>query len=113
MDGSVITDLAEENRGLDLAWRFSGLGDLDGDRLADIVWRRQSDGALKAWLMQSGVFSQEQTMLEGSAQAKAWQVKAVGAFCKPGCDDVYCKNPDSGAALIMNLAGGEHHPSAE
>jgi autotransporter-associated beta strand protein len=113
MDGSVITDLAEENKGLDLAWRLRGLGDLNGDNLADIAWRNQDSGEVKAWLMSSGIFNEERTVLEGSSDALKWQSNAVADFCGKQCDDVYCKNSDNGAALIMSLDGEVHRPSAK
>jgi autotransporter-associated beta strand protein len=113
MEGSTITGLAQEDKGLDTNWRLSGLGDLNGDRLADIVWRRTYDGALQAWLMRSGIFSQERSIMAGSSQVSDWQVKAVGDFCNPDCDDVYCKNMESGAAKIVTLDGQEFNPAVE
>lgn len=110
MNGSSITDLAEENRGLDLAWRLRGLGDLNGDKLADIAWRNQDSGEVKAWLMNSGTFSDERTMVGGSSDALKWQLNAVADFCGKQCDDVYCKNSDNGAVLIMSLDGQTHMP---
>lgn len=85
--------------------RSVGLGHLNADKQADIVWRHEASGAVKAWLMQAGVFSEERTMLEGSGDATQWQVKATGDFCVPGCDDVYCKNSESGAAMLVALDG--------
>jgi hypothetical protein len=87
----------EENKGLDPVWRL-GVGDLNGDRQGDIVWRNDASGAVQAWLMQAGVFSEERAIVEGSDEATQWQVKAVGDFCAPGCDDVYCKHSESSAA---------------
>lgn len=111
MDGSVITDLAQENRSLDLAWRLRGLGDLNGDKMADIAWRNQGSGEVKAWLMDSGIYNEERTLVGGSSEAVNWQVNAVADFCGKECDDIYCKNSDNGAALIMSLDGEEHWPS--
>ncbi len=113
MDASNISAVTQENKGLDLVWRSVGVGDLNGDSQADIVWRNEASGAVQAWLMQNGVFSEERSMLEGSDEATQWQVKAVGDFCAPGCDDVYCKNSETSAARIVTLDGGEFNPSAE
>jgi autotransporter-associated beta strand protein len=113
MDGAAITGVAEETRTLATSWRATGLGDLDGDKMADVVWQNESDGTVQVWLMQYGLFSQERVVTPGSAEASSWQVKAVGNFCNLGADDIYCKNEDSGAVLIMSLDGEQHHPTAE
>ncbi len=113
MDGSNINAVTQENKGLDLVWRSVGLGDLNGDSQADIVWRNEASGAVQAWLMQGGVFNEERSMLEGSAEAANWQVKAVGDFCQAGRDDVYCKHSESSAARIVTLDNGEHTPAVE
>jgi hypothetical protein len=113
MDGSTITQAIDETKGLDTVWRLVGLGDLNMDGHSDIVWRNESSGALKAWLMQAGVFMEERAMVEGSDEATQWQVKAVGDFCSPGCDDVYCKHSESSAVKIVTLDGEEFTPSVE
>jgi autotransporter-associated beta strand protein len=110
MDGAAIIGAVEENKGLDPVWRLPGVGDLNGDRQADIVWRNDASGEVKAWLMQAGVFSEERTMLEGSEDATQWQVKAVGDFRAPGCDDVYLKHSESSAVKLLTLDGREFTP---
>ena len=42
-------------RAVPLAWEIAGIGDLDGDSKADLLWREMETGDLAAWLM-SGVF---------------------------------------------------------
>jgi hypothetical protein len=113
MDGPDILRAVEENKGLDTVWRLPGLGDLNGDRMADIVWRNEASGEVKAWLMQAGVFSEERVIIEGSDEATQWQVKAVGDFCSPGCDDVYFKHSETGAAKIAKLDGEQFTPVVE
>jgi autotransporter-associated beta strand protein len=113
MDGVAITQAIDETKGLDTVWRLAGLGDLNGDGQADIVWRSDASGELKAWLMQAGKFLEERAIVEGSDEATQWQVKAVGDFCSPGCDDIYCKHSESSAAKIVTLDGQEFAPSVE
>jgi hypothetical protein len=113
MDGSTISGVIQENKGLDTVWRLVGVGDLNADSQADIVWRNEASGEVKAWLMQAGKFQEERVIIEGPDEATQWQVKAVGDFCSPGCDDVYCKHSESGAAKIVTLGGEEFTPVVE
>jgi autotransporter-associated beta strand protein len=113
MDGANILRVVEENKGLDTVWRLAGLGDLNMDGQADIVWRNEASGEVKAWLMQAGVFQEERAIVPGSDEATQWQVKAVGDFCSPGCDDVYCRHSETSAAKIVTLGGEEFTPVVE
>ena len=113
MDGPVIAGVVPENRGLGLDWRLAGLGDLDGDTLADLVWQNETSGAVQAWLMQNGLFGQERGIVEGSAEAAKWRVKAVGSFRRAGYDDVYLKHSESNAVRVLTLDGQEFTPGAD
>jgi Ca2+-binding RTX toxin-like protein len=113
MDGSQATGVSQYQRIEPENWRVAGLGDLNGDGLGDIVWRNDSTGAVQAWLMTGADPAYEQRDIAMGDEAALWQVKAVGDFCTPGCDDVYCKNADTGAARIITLDGREFYPSVE
>jgi hypothetical protein len=111
MDGANISQATDETKGLDTLWRLVGVGDLNLDSQADIVWRNEASGAVQAWLMQAGSFSEERAIVEGSIDSTQWQVKAIGDFCSPGCDDVYCKHSESSTVKILTLDGREFTPS--
>jgi autotransporter-associated beta strand protein len=110
MDGSQALGFVVFQQ--DSSWRIAGMGDLDGDGSADFVWSNPDNGAIQTWLMR-GFFTDELVIVQGSAEAAKWQVKAVGDFCAPGCDDVYCKNADTGKARIIKLDGREFYPTVE
>ncbi|MFM7261761.1 MAG: FG-GAP repeat domain-containing protein [bacterium] len=57
------------------AWKISGIGDLDGDSKADIVWRHAS-GAVSGWLM-DGKSRSGWAKIQG---AVGWKWK-IGALC--------------------------------
>jgi hypothetical protein len=113
MDGSQATGYSQYQREAPANWRIAGLGDLNMDGRGDLVWRNDSSGAVQVWLMTGSDPAYEARDLSMGDSAAAWQVKAVGDFCSPGCDDVYCKNVGSGAARITTLEGGEFNPSVE
>src|SRR5262249_3752308 len=41
--------------GVPLSWQIAGVGDLDGDGHADLVWRDTSSGDVAVWLMNSEI----------------------------------------------------------
>jgi hypothetical protein len=48
---STVTSVSNVS---DPSWEFIGRADLNGDGIADIVWRRTLDGALIVWIMAPG-----------------------------------------------------------
>ncbi len=112
MDGSQAIGIGHDQRAQPENWIIDGLGDLNGDVRPDIVWRNQASGEIQTWLMRS-VFTDEQVIVQGSAEAAKWQVKAVGNFCSPSWDDVYCKHSETGAVRIVKLDGQSFTPSVE
>jgi autotransporter-associated beta strand protein len=113
MDGAEAIGFSEYQRTEPDNWRLAGLGDLNGDGLGDIVWRNDATGQVQAWLMTGADPAYDQRDIAMGEEALSWQVKAVGDFCSPGCDDVYYKHSETCAALIVTLDGREFHPSAE
>lgn len=82
-------------------WTLAGIGDVNGDGRADLIWRR-TDGWVNIWLM-SGV-----TRLPASgavAQAGlAWQIVAVEDFDGDGKADILWQS-SAGAHLLWSLNG--------
>lgn len=112
MDGSMVSQAVDENKGQNTVWRAVGVGDLNRDGQVDMVWRNEASGEVKAWLMEAGKFSEERGIIPGSGEATQWQVKAVGDFCVPGCDDLYCKHSESSEVRVVTLDGQTFAPSA-
>ena len=49
MNGTTVTSASAVGT-VGLEWEVFGVGDLNGDHMSDIVWRR-GDGVISVWLM--------------------------------------------------------------
>ena len=83
-----------------------GVGDLDGDLRADIVWRNvasgPSNGALYVWLMNG-------TALAGSSYldpiSTRWQIQGLGDFNGDGNADVLWRERESAGTYVWLMDG--------
>jgi hypothetical protein len=113
MDGAQALGFIQYQRAQPENWYISGMGDLNGDGRGDIVWSNAVTGQVQAWIMCASEPAFEQYEMAMGADAAAWQVKAVGDFCAPGCDSVYCKHSENNLVKILTLDGREFSPSSE
>jgi hypothetical protein len=110
MDGGRVKAQAYTNAQADLAWQVQAIGDLDGDRKADIVWRAVSGpatGALFVWLMDG-------TSLKGSSYLEPistdWQIQGLADYTADGRADILWRNmtpgtPDAGRLYLWVMDG--------
>ena len=59
------------------AWVIKGVGDLNGDGQADLVWRNTADGSVAAWLM-NGVETPPTMGVYAGMPTVAWVIKGRG-----------------------------------
>jgi hypothetical protein len=87
----------------DHRWQVAGVGDLNGDGMADIVWRNTSSGDNYAYLM-NGLAIQGEGHLRGVAD-QGWQVAGVADFDGDGRDDLFWRNRTSGENYLYPMDG--------
>ena len=61
--------------GVPLAWQIVGVGDVDGDGRADLVWRNTQTGDVAVWLMNGATVTK--SVVVASGVPLAWQIAKV------------------------------------
>ena len=87
--------------GVPLAWQIAGVGDLNGDGKADVIWRNAT-GTLAVWLM-NGV-SVTSVGFPGSTST-AFEVAGVGDVNGDGKADLVWRNQTDGSTAIWLMNG--------
>ena len=87
--------IAEE---VSAAWVIAGIGDLDGNGKADIVWRNTATGDVGVWLM-NGLRLGSTGVIAGAVPA-AWVIKGVGDLNGDGKADIVWLNRDDGSVGV-------------
>jgi hypothetical protein len=80
-----------------------GTGDFNNDGLADILWRRATDGAMRVWYMNDRVWLGTATLpLEGDLN---WKVGGVGAYSGTSPNDIVWYNTATNDVRIWKMRG--------
>ncbi|MEO5765594.1 MAG: FG-GAP-like repeat-containing protein [Casimicrobiaceae bacterium] len=68
-------------------WQFGGVGDVDGDRKADLVWRNIVTGDVHVWLM-DGLAIRTGSGFVNTAPPATWSIVGMGDFDGDGRADL-------------------------
>jgi hypothetical protein len=88
---------------VDHAWQIAGLGDLDGDGKADLVWRQMQSGDVAVWLMDGATVKQSPVVAEGVPLA--WRIAKVKDFDGDGKADLLWRNAQNGDVALWLING--------
>ena len=92
------------NRVADTDWRIRGVGDVDGDGKADLIWQHATTGSLAVWLMNgTQVVSTRMLSIDRVADLD-WQIVGAGDADGDGKADLIWQHQTNGglAAWFMN-----------
>jgi hypothetical protein len=84
-------------------WRIVGIGDLDGDGKADLVWRNRSTGMVFGMLMNglavssSGVVYTEPDL--------NWEIVSIGNYTSDAKADLLWRNKTTGMVFLLPMNG--------
>ena len=87
----------------DPAWQIVGIGDFDGDRNTDILWRNVSTGENYIFLMDGATVKPESNYI--NSVSAPWTVAGVGDFNGDGYADILWRNSDTGENYIFFMNG--------
>jgi hypothetical protein len=90
---------------VDTAWQIKAVGDFDGNRRSDIVWRH-TNGQVAIWFMDGAVRVGERAP-GGQDPSAFWNIQAVGDFDGNSRDDILWRDANG---LLAIWFGGEQTP---
>ena len=62
----------------DTGWQIAGVGDINNDGRADLVWRHTNGGFLAAWLLTGTTVTESNILSVSRVADPAWRIAAVG-----------------------------------
>src|SRR5262249_16750819 len=81
-------------------------GGLDGDNVADLVWRQSETGDVAVWLMDGAVTVKQSTALAPDL-ALVWQIVGEGDLDGDGKADLVWRNRQTGDVLAWLMNGAD------
>jgi hypothetical protein len=93
------------NRMPDTAWRIGGVGDMNADGFADLVWQNNTDGRLAIWYMRNeGVIATQLLALNVGPNSR-WQIATIGDLNRDGAADIIWQTTDAWLAVWLQQSG--------
>lgn len=80
LHGTTVTgtELLSINRIPDTAWQVRGVGDVDGDSHADIIWQNDETGDLGVWRLNGSIVVDQRSLSIGRVADLNWRVVGPG-----------------------------------
>jgi hypothetical protein len=95
--GRVLDEVIEDTQ------RIAGVGDIDQDGTADLIWRNPSQGETSFWLLNNdGTLGWSGSISDQSMPAE-WEIAAVGDIDRDGTTDLIWRDPSQGETTYWLL----------
>jgi hypothetical protein len=86
-------------------WAVQGLGDFNGDRVADILWRDTTAGTVAIWFLNSSGQVQSSGTVGAVSTSTTWAINETGDFDGDGKSDILWVDGSGNATIwLMNGA---------
>jgi hypothetical protein len=105
-DAVVGTGVLSVARSLDINWEIKGVGDVDGDHYADIVWQH-TDGTLAVWIMRGATVMSTRVLSVPKVADRNWKVAGVVDTNGDGYADLIFQDAIGGWLAIWFLRGSD------
>jgi len=101
----LSTQFLSINRVADTNWQIRGVGDVNGDGKADLIWQHATQGLVAAWLMNGTQVVSTRMLSLDQASDLEWQVVGAGDADGDGKADLIWQHPTNGGLAVWFMNG--------
>jgi FG-GAP repeat. len=101
----LSTQFLSIDRVADLNWEIKGVGDVNGDGKADLIWQHRTDGRLATWLMNGEQVLSTTFLSIGQIPDLEWQIAGVGDVDADGYADLLWQHRTGGWLAVWCMRG--------